>query len=221
MFYYNQLCNDIEINLMLDNLNNLLNMYYDNSFVACHGRYHAMFTVDMVEHILKSLSFDERTIEIGKIAALLHDIGNVAGRKRHDKKSAALASVIFEGSDYLTSDEKQLIYHAIADHSAGRNIESAVGAALVIADKVDFAMKRAVDYHTKSESEKDDESIKHVELIVTETDIVIYAETGNKFDKELFDNGFNKRYGVIKRAAAFLGCSCAFQFSALNEKFAL
>ena len=137
--YYEHLCNASDINMVLDNINEIFNKTYKNMFTACHGRYHAEFVVDTIEYTLKSLSYDSRIVELGKVAALLHDIGMITGRWEHARKSAVLSAVIFDGSDHLSSDEKKILISAIEDHSKGKNITNAVGAALLIADKVDWS----------------------------------------------------------------------------------
>ncbi len=59
--------------MILDNVNEVLNRVEKGMLRGCHGRYHAMFVVDTVEYLLKSLSYDSKIVELGKIAALLHD----------------------------------------------------------------------------------------------------------------------------------------------------
>ena len=75
--YYQHLYNATDINMIIDNINEMFNKVKKGMFSGCHGRYHTMAVVDIAEHILKSLSYDSRTVELGKIAALLHDIGNL------------------------------------------------------------------------------------------------------------------------------------------------
>lgn len=142
---YNHYRNCGDINNILDNINNMLPKEW---FVVCHGRYHTLSVVDKTEYILRSLSCDERTVELGKIAALLHDIGNIAGRWEHARKGAALASVLMDYPVQLMPDEKETIVQAIADHSSGANISSVIGAALIIADKTCSSRKRLLPLHT-------------------------------------------------------------------------
>lgn len=103
---YERLYHSTDIAMILDNVNEVLNKVGKGMLRGCHGRYHAMFVVNTIEYILKSLSYDPRTVELGKIAALLHDIGNIAGRKNHARKSAALADVFLDGlEDLLPMDD--------------------------------------------------------------------------------------------------------------------
>jgi len=87
---YQHLYKAPDINMILDTINDMFDKANKGMFVVCHGRKHAMFVVDAVEKILSSLAYDSRTVELGKIAALLHDIGNIAGRWNHAVKSAVL-----------------------------------------------------------------------------------------------------------------------------------
>ncbi len=96
---YEVLYHDRDINKIIDSTNEMLNKMTDGALIMCHGRYHTMFVVDTIEQILRSLSYDSRIIELGKIAALLHDIGCIAGRWNHAQKSAALTKVYLDALD--------------------------------------------------------------------------------------------------------------------------
>jgi len=74
-------------------------------------------------------------IEIGKIAVLLHDIGNYYGRKEHARTSASMCLYFILKTD-LNLNAYKIIEQAIFGHTTGTNIQSAVGAALIIADKL-------------------------------------------------------------------------------------
>ena len=220
MDYYNHLYNHNDINMILDNINETFNRFHKNTFPWCHGRYHTMFVVDTVEYILKSLSYDARTVELGKIAALLHDIGMIAGRWEHGRKSAALSSVIFDGSDHLIPDEKQMLIQAIEDHSKGANISSAVGAALIIADKIDFSKRRILAVDITSDSLINCQKIENVKILISGDEISISTVTTDDFDKNLFVNEYKPRYKILEKAVEFLGCSCKFQLNEVEERLA-
>lgn len=220
MDYYNHLYNASDINMVLDNINEIYNRFYKNTFPWCHGKYHAMFVVDTVEYILKSLSYDARTVELGKVAALLHDIGIITGRWEHARKSAVLSSVIFDGSDHLTLDEKKMLIQAIEDHSSGMNTSSAAGAALIIADKIDFSKRRILDIDIISDSVKNCQEIENVEILILGNEIIINVLTTEIFIKSLFVNEYTHRYNILVRAVKFLGCTCIFQLNGTEEIFA-
>ena len=217
MDYYNLLHNDKDINMVLSNINDNFNSFYKNTFPWCHGKYHAMFVVDTIEYVLKSLSYDTRTIELGKVAALLHDIGVITGRWEHAKKSAALSYVIFDGSSHLTPDEKKILIQAIEDHSSGTNISSPVGAALIIADKIDFSKRRILPIDITSDSVKNCQEIEDVEILISGNEIIINAVTTDAFIKNIFVDDYTHKYNILIKAVEFLNCSCKFQINDTEE----
>lgn len=140
---YETLKSDKELNYILDNtnynLNHLINFVNETSGInytyCCHGRHHTLYVVGLIEYILSALSYDAHTIELGKIAGLLHDIGNYYGRNDHARVSASMC-LNFVSKTNLNLNDLKIIEQAVLDHSKGMDIKSAVGAALLIADKV-------------------------------------------------------------------------------------
>jgi HD superfamily phosphohydrolase YqeK len=140
---YEILKSDTELNYIFDNvncnLNNSLNFVNGTVDViynfCCHGRHHSMFVVGLTEYILSELSYDNHTIELGKVAGLLHDIGNFYGRGDHAAVSSQMC-LHFISKTYLNLNDLRIIEQAVLDHSKGVDFKSAVGAALFIADKV-------------------------------------------------------------------------------------
>ena len=206
---YEKYRNDSDINKILDTVNEM----QKGVFMACHGRYHAMFVVDTVEYILQSLSYDSGTVELGKIAALLHDIGNIAGRRNHAQKSAALAAVFLDGHDSLLPKEKDVIVQAIEDHSNGKNISSVVGAALLIADKVDISYKRVLPLEAIDDWHKNLLEIENVDLTICNKAIKINYITTEAFSKDLLVSGYAKGFNLPVKAAEYLGCTSHFHFN--------
>ena len=56
-----------------------------------HSYRHIGIVSKRTEEILRKLGYDERTIELGKIAGYLHDIGNCVNRVDHAHTGAILA----------------------------------------------------------------------------------------------------------------------------------
>ena len=225
MKYYEHLCNTHEINMVLDTINDMYRKFHPRIYTHCHGRYHAMFVVDTVEYILKSLSYDPRTIELGKIAGLLHDIGMIAGRREHGRKSAALSAVIFDGSEHLLLQEiqpheKKLLFQAIEDHSSGKDKSSAVGATLFIADKLDFSKKRVLPVSVEKQDDmyRNGLEINDVNIRISGKSIIINAITTEAFSKELFMKWYKSPYNLLLKEANYLGCTCHLQFNGIEEK---
>lgn len=214
---YERLYHSPEIAMILDNINEVLNKVENGLLRGCHGRYHAMFVVDKVEYILKSLSFDSKTVELGKIAALLHDIGNIAGRRNHARKSAALAEVFLDDLKDLLPAEKEMIVQAIGDHSDGENIISPIGAALLLADKVDVSIRRRLHKEPIDNWYRNLLQIEDVDINTYGTEIIINFITTEVFSKEAFADGYRENFNLITKAAEYLGCTCNFQFDGMKE----
>ncbi|MCL2198950.1 MAG: HD domain-containing protein [Defluviitaleaceae bacterium] len=205
--------NDSDINTIINNINEMLHKYAmeKDVFLACHGRAHAMFVVDRAEYILKSLGYDDKTVKLGKIAALLHDIGNIAGRWNHARKSAALAAVFLDG--HFSVEEKNMIVQAIDDHSNGENISSVVGAALLIADKLDVSKKRILNWENLDGFTKKMLEIDDVSIEITGKAMTINYVTNKNFCKASFIDDYKKGFSIPRKAAKYLCCECVFQFN--------
>jgi HD superfamily phosphodiesterase len=214
---YERLYNSTDINMILNNINEVLNKAEKGMLRGCHGRYHAIFVVDTVEYILKSLSYDSGTVELGKIAALLHDIGNIAGRSNHARKSAALAAVFLDDLEDLSPNEKDMIIRAIEDHSDGENILSAIGAALLIADKVDVSKKRRLHAEAIDDWYSNLLQIEDVNISISDGAMKINFITTAVFSKEVFVSGYSKGFSVMTKASEYLGCTCHYQFNDIEE----
>lgn len=110
-----------------------------------HGFRHAGLVSDMAGEILRVLGFEERVVEMGRIAGYLHDIGNVVCRQNHEMMGALLAERILvdNGMNYT---ETALIMNAIGNHEEDTGwAASDIGAAVIIADKADVHQSRVRD----------------------------------------------------------------------------
>ena len=216
MKIFEQLYNSPEINMIIDNINEVYNKSDENILVACHGRYHTMFVIDTAEYILQSLSYDSKIVELGKIAALLHDIGSIAGRRNHARKSAALSEVFLDDLEHLLPEEKDMIIQAIADHSDGSNISGAIGAALLIADKANISKRRILPVENIDAWSKNLLAVEDVDIHISGKTIVINCITTDTFSKELMLSEY-KGFHKMMKAAEYLGCDCHIQFNGVEE----
>ena len=200
MTAYEYFLNNADINMILDSINGM----HGNIDLppSCHGRGHAMFVVEKVEHVLKLFACDSRTIELGKIAALLHDTGNIAGRRNHTRKSAALAEIFLDGTDLLQSDEKSTIVQAIADHSDGKAISSAIGAALIIADKVDHVKRRIFPTGNLDPWHRNLLEIEDVEVSVSDGNLTVNFITTSAFSQKVYLSDY-RLFGILNGAAGY------------------
>jgi len=199
--------------MILDNINKI----NKKKIFACHGRYHTYFVINTVEYILQSLSYSSKIVDFGKTAALLHDIGIIAGRKNHAKKSAVLASVFLNEYSSIFPDEKEMIIQAVDDHSKGINISSAIGAALIIADKTDISGKRLLHNKKLDAWHENLSNLRKVEINITNSVVAINFITTKEFSKPLFIEVHNKYISLPIKASSFLGCSCHFMINGKEE----
>ena len=110
-----------------------------------HSFAHVLHAARKAGYILETLGFDARTVELCKIAAYLHDIGNLVNRSEHSQSGAIMAWSILNdmGCD---SSEIATIVTAIGNHDEGTGVPvNAVAAALIIADKSDVRRSRVRD----------------------------------------------------------------------------
>ena len=119
-------------------------------------------------YILTTLGYDERTVELCKIAAFLHDIGNLVNRVDHSQSGAVMAFRILDNMGFQPS-EIALITTAIGNHDEGTGVPvNAMSAALILADKSDVRRSRVRNPDTASFDIHD-----RVNYSVTRSELVI------------------------------------------------
>lgn len=100
-----------------------------------HSFSHVLHVAEMAGYVLKTLGYDERTVELAKIAGYLHDIGNLVNRKEHSQSGAVMAWSILHDMK-CDPEELATIVTAIGNHDEGTGVPvNAVAAALILADK--------------------------------------------------------------------------------------
>ncbi len=107
-----------------------------------HSFAHVVHVAQTAGYILETLGFDDRTVELAKIAGYLHDIGNLVNRKDHSQSGAVMAWSILNdmGCDPA---EIATIVTAIGNHDEGTGVPvNPVAAALILADKADVRRSR-------------------------------------------------------------------------------
>ena len=107
-----------------------------------HSYAHVCGVAEMAGYILSTLGYDERTVELAKIAGYLHDIGNLVNRVEHSQSGAVMAFRILDKMG-MSADEISTIVTAIGNHDEGTGVPvNAVAAALILADKSDVRRTR-------------------------------------------------------------------------------
>lgn len=107
-----------------------------------HGHRHVGVVSSITRYILENLGTPAREIELGQIAAYLHDIGNVINRVNHPMTGANIAFTLLNEMG-MPPEEIAPVLGAIGNHEelAGLPVSN-ISAALIIADKSDVHFSR-------------------------------------------------------------------------------
>ena len=107
-----------------------------------HSFAHVGRVADTAANILQTLDFDEHSIELAKIAAYLHDIGNLVNRIEHSQSGAVMAFRLLDHMN-MPAEDIATIVTAIGNHDEGTGVAvNPVAAALILADKSDVRRSR-------------------------------------------------------------------------------
>ena len=107
-----------------------------------HHMAHVVSVAERAASILECLDYDDHTVELAKIAGLLHDIGNMVNRVSHSQSGAIIAYRLLEDLK-MDPEDIATVVTAIGNHDEGNGIPvSDVAAALIIADKSDVRRSR-------------------------------------------------------------------------------
>ncbi len=186
----------------------------DESLTALGYTEHSFAHVSMVAenagYILSTLGYPERTVELAKIAAFLHDIGNLVNRVDHSQSGAVMA---FRILDNLNCDPEEIatIITAIGNHDEGTGQPvNAVSAALILADKSDVRRSRVRNQDLSSFDIHDrvNYSVKKSQLKINEEHTLIklklFVDTKYGSVMDYFEI-FMQRMILCRKAAEKLG----------------
>lgn len=118
----------------------------DQSLIALgyteHSFAHVGRVVAGVEYILTELGYSEHDIELAKIAAYMHDIGNLVNRVDHSQSGAIMSFRILDKLGMPASDIATVVT-AIGNHDEGTGVPvNPIAAALILGDKSDVRRTR-------------------------------------------------------------------------------
>ena len=92
--------------------------------------------------LLEELGYDQRQVELAKIAGFMHDIGNVVNRVDHAQSGAVMAFRILDKMG-MAPEDVAVVVTAIGNHDEHTAYPvNAVAAALILADKSDVRRTR-------------------------------------------------------------------------------
>ena len=175
-----------------------------------HSFAHVVRTANTASQILSKMGYDERTVELGKIAGYMHDIGNIVNRVDHSQSGALIAFRILDKMN-MPAEEIAEIVTAIGNHDEGTGVPvSPLAAALILADKSDVRRSRVrnqdfstfdihdrVNYSVEKSSLEIDPATKIIRLVLN-----IDTEISSLMD---YFEIFLSRMTLCRRAADKLG----------------
>ena len=175
-----------------------------------HSFAHVTAVSEKAGYILSILGYDDRTVELVKIAGYLHDIGNLVNRIDHSQSGAVMA---FRILDNLGFDSKEIadIVTAIGNHDEGTGVPvSALAAALILADKSDVRRNRVrnQDISTFDIHDRGNYSVTNANLQISEDkskivlDLTIDSEYSSVMD---YFEIFMGRMILCRKAAEKIG----------------
>lgn len=133
-----------------------------------HSEVHAALVAERAANILEILGYSKKQIELVKVAAFMHDIGNAINRSRHAEYGSLLANDILKEAG-MDRQERLTVVSAIAHHDESTGgATDVISAALIIADKTDVRRNR-VRQKPKANFDVHD----RVNYAVTKTDLII------------------------------------------------
>jgi len=110
-----------------------------------HSYRHSRLVSNACGEMLERLGEDPRTVELGRIAGYLHDIGNAVNRVHHSQYGAILAYELLLRMG-MPIEEACRIMVAIANHDETDGVAiDHLSAALILADKADVHRSRVTN----------------------------------------------------------------------------
>ena len=133
-----------------------------------HSFAHVGRVANWAQDILLKLGYSERDAELARIAAYLHDMGNIINRQDHAQNSALMASQLLKEMQADPEDIAAIIT-AIGNHDEGTAFPvNPISAAIILADKADVRCSRVrnKDFATFDIHDRVNYSVKKSELHV-------------------------------------------------------
>jgi len=160
--------------------------------------------------ILETLGYDERIVELARIASIMHDIGNVINRIDHAQSGAVMAFRLLDNLSMPASEICSVIA-AIGNHDEGTGMPlDPISAAMIIGDKTDVRRSRVrnhdlltFDIHDRVNYAVE---MSKVSFNDTKTSIILELQIDTEISSvmEYFEI-FMNRMLLCRRASEFLG----------------
>lgn len=143
-----------------------------------HSHIHVGRCAQITGDLLKQLGYDERMVELSRITAYLHDIGNVVNRVGHAQSGALMAFPLLDKMG-MVPEEIAAVITAIGHHDEETAFPvNEIAAALILADKSDVRRSRV---RTKGQNGEHLRADIHdrVNYAVEKSDLQLQQEQGS------------------------------------------
>ena len=217
MIHFNDIKNNPEIRAYIISADRSLCAlgYTEHSFA------HVGRVAEVASDILRDLGYNEREVELAKIAGYLHDIGNLINRIDHSQSGAIMAFSILRDMG-MDPEEIATITTAIGNHDEGTGVPvSDISASLILADKSDVRRSRV-----RNEEEVAFDIHDRVNYSVTSSSLEVDREHGTVTLKLTIDETvgsvtdyfeiFLERMLMCRRASQKLGLTFRLTINGLN-----
>ena len=175
-----------------------------------HSHPHVLHVAETAADILRATGHREHEIELARVAAYLHDIGNLVNRVDHSQSGAVMAFRILDKME-MPPEDIAVVVSAIGNHDEGTGVPvDDVAAALILADKSDVRRSRvrrvedvAVDIHDRVNY-----SVRSAKLSVEaqEKQVVLTLDIDTQYGSIMdYFVIFTERMLLCRRAARKLG----------------
>jgi metal-dependent HD superfamily phosphatase/phosphodiesterase len=219
MVTYDSLRRDSDIKIYIERADDALGAlgYTEHSFA------HVGRVAKVAGDLLRDLGMDEKTVELARIAGLLHDIGNVVNRVDHSQSGALMAFRLLDRRDVPVEDICTIIT-AIGNHDEGTGVPvDHISAALILADKSDVRRSRVRnhDLTTFDIHDRVNYSVTNSVLALSEdkTELCLSLTVDTQYSSIMdYFEIFLERMNLCRRAAGKLGLRFRL---VINEQFIL
>ena len=107
-----------------------------------HSYAHVLRVAKTAAYILTTMGCSDHEVQLARVAAYLHDIGNLVYRTDHCQSGAVMAFRILDKMN-MPAEDLATVVTAIGNHDEGTGVPvDAVAAALILADKSDVRRSR-------------------------------------------------------------------------------
>ncbi len=197
--------------------NETINTYIrqaDASLIALgyteHSFAHVTHVAQTAAYILETMGYGEHEVELAKIAAYLHDIGNLVNRIEHSQSGAVMAFRLLDEMG-MTAEDLALVVTAIGNHDEGTGVAvNPIAAALILADKSDVRRSRVRnnDFATFDIHDRVNYSVEKSHLFINDdhTLITLKLQIDPHFSSVMdYFEIFMVRMNMCRKAAETLG----------------